>query len=70
MQFAYQPDSTRNRRIQPHLLENAVLVPAKFFEFGVRTVSQEVAQDVTGLAAIQNKVQFALRRFAPERHEK
>ncbi len=50
-----------------HLPEDAVLVPAKFLEVRIWTISEKMTQDVGSFAAIEDKVQLRLGDVASQR---
>ena len=68
MKLAYHVNHSWNwGNIESHLPEDAILAPAEFLEFRLRTVSKKMAQDIGAFAPIKNEIEIRVRYVASER---
>src|SRR5882672_96764 len=68
VQLAHHMNHSRNwSNIESHLPEDAILAPAEFLEFRLRTVSKKMAQDIGAFAPIKNEIEIRVGYVASER---
>jgi hypothetical protein len=56
--------------LEPHSAEDAILAPAEFLKLRLRAISQEMAEDILPLAAIENKIHLRFGHVASQGLEK